>query len=732
MRILTFTTLYPNAAAPSHGVFVENRLRDFIAKTQAELRVIAPIPWFPSGAAAFGKYSAFARAPESEARHGISIQHPRYILPPKIGMTFAAFSLKRCFEKAARNAIATHGDIDLIDAHYLYPDGVAAVAVAQQLDKPVVLTARGSDVSQLTDFPRQRRLILDAINKADAVVCVAKALKDRLIELGAPAEKLHVLRNGVDLEAFKPKDRDAARARFNVTGDVVACVGHLIERKGCDIVIDALAGRSNTTLILAGDGPERTALERRAQSNNVDICFLGTVPHADLPDVYAAADCLALASSREGWPNVLLEAMACGAAAAAAPVWGCKEIVTEPAAGVLAADRSPSAMGAAIDSVLMAAKNPNARTATRRYAERFSWRETSEGLDALFSDILLRKSAARGWRQRPLPARPKGARAKLLVTVDTEEEFNWSSFDANAYTVSDPRHIDRFQTLCAEADARPLYFLTYPLLKDDRTAAYFKSLKATRAADCGLHLHQWTTPPLGGFADVYYSWQGNLPTDIYEEKLKNLADAFADVFGDEATAHRAGRYGVTPAAYGPLARIGITHDFSPSPAFDFSKDGGPNFHQMSNRAFVLETLNAGSVITVPATGARAVRGGSHFLRGGGVAPGFTQSPHASLLRTAFQPPSITAPMRLSSEGARFDDLQALAKHLAGGDAPILTLSLHSTTLTPGVTPYGANEAAVDEFLETTRRFLQFFASELGDIVDLEDVQRLTPPPKTSE
>jgi len=279
MKILTLTSLYPNAAMPSHGVFVENRIRAFIDKSGADVRVCAPVPWFPLKSGIFGKYARWARAPQSEMRSGITVAHPRYFIPPKVGMTYAVEALEGCFRKAAEKAIDDGWDFDLIDAHYLYPDGVAAVRVARQLGKPVVITARG--------------------------------------------KKIEVMRNGVDLNKFQPFDRAASRAKFNLGEEpALISVGHLIDRKGHDLVIEALTDIPEATLLIAGDGDKRASLTTLAQTSGVAnrVRFLGEVSHDELASVYSAADCLILASSREGWPNVLLEAMACGAPAIAAPV----------------------------------------------------------------------------------------------------------------------------------------------------------------------------------------------------------------------------------------------------------------------------------------------------------------------------------------------------------------------------------------------------------------------------
>ena len=159
MQILTFTTLYPSAARPQHGIFVETRLRKLVESGRITARVVAPCPWFPFVSTRFGEYGAMARVPHREVRHGIEIEHPRYPLPPKIGMSMAPLALFAAALPALRREITEGRDFELIDAHYFYPDGVAAVMLGRALDRPVVVTARGSDVNLIADYALPRRWI---------------------------------------------------------------------------------------------------------------------------------------------------------------------------------------------------------------------------------------------------------------------------------------------------------------------------------------------------------------------------------------------------------------------------------------------------------------------------------------------------------------------------------------------------------------------------------------------
>lgn len=392
MRLLTFTTLYPNSEAPYHGVFVENRLRNLVATGEAESRVVAPVPYFPLRMRVFGAYGGYARVAPRECRHGLAVAHPRYTVIPKIGMNLAPGSLAKAGLRTVREVIAAGYDFDLIDAHYFYPDGVAAVAIAEALGKPVTITARGTDINLIPRYPRPRAMILDAARKADGMITVCQALKDEMVQLGIDGEKIVPLRNGVDLDLFRPGDRPAARARYGLSKTTLLSVGHLIPRKAHDLVIGALKYLPDADLLIAGDGPEEKNLKALTAGLGLEsrVRFLGRLEHADLPALYGAADVMVLASSREGWANVLLESMACGTPVVASNVWGTPEVVAEPEAGRLMESRTPEALAAAARELLA---NLPERTATRRYAEGFGWEQTSQGQLALFREILTRRAS---------------------------------------------------------------------------------------------------------------------------------------------------------------------------------------------------------------------------------------------------------------------------------------------------------------------------------------------------
>lgn len=262
--------------------------------------------------------------------------------------------------------------------------------MAADLGKPFTVTARGTDISLIPEFPKPRRMIVDAAAKADGIITVCAALKQGLVALGAAEDKICVLRNGVDLKMFRRGDRPAARQALGLDRPTLLSVGHLIERKGHDLVIRAMVDLPEMGLLIAGDGPEGEALQALARTAGVSdrVRFLGRLAHEALRDVYEAADILVLASSREGWANVLLEAMACGTPVVASNVWGTPEVVEAPEAGELMDERSPGGVARGVRRLL--ARMPE-RSATRAYAEQFSWDDTTEGQIELFRSILDRR-----------------------------------------------------------------------------------------------------------------------------------------------------------------------------------------------------------------------------------------------------------------------------------------------------------------------------------------------------
>jgi hypothetical protein len=160
INILVVTTLYSNIVQFGHGVFVETRVMHLKKSGKVNIKVIAPIPWFPFKSKYFPRYSTVAEIPYFEMRDDIEVYHPRYLVIPKIGMLFTPFFLAISIYIQVNNLKKQDYQFDIIDAHYYYPDGVAAALVTSWLKKPLAITARGTDINLIPNFTLPRKMIL--------------------------------------------------------------------------------------------------------------------------------------------------------------------------------------------------------------------------------------------------------------------------------------------------------------------------------------------------------------------------------------------------------------------------------------------------------------------------------------------------------------------------------------------------------------------------------------------
>ena len=398
IRLLTLTTLFPNNRRPRQGIFVANRLRRLCDSRRIEATVVASLPWFP------GAYREVAAVAEREELMGIDVFHPRYLNIPGIGMRVQPDSLARAILDALERHDLRSERFDVVDAHYFYPDGVAAARVADALGLPLTISARGTDINLIGDIPFARKRMLDAAQRAQALIAVSSALSLKMIALGMPADRIHVFRNGVDADLFAPVGRSEARRRIGLRDDGrwIVGVGNFVPEKGFDLLIRATAMLDDARLLLVGEGPERSALESLAQMVAPGrVEFRANVAQPELRYVYAASDALGLPSLREGWPNVLLEAIACGTPVAASPVGGIPEILRDGAPGRLVSERTPDAWRAALRGILDASMQPEA---VRRHALAFGWDEVVTRQAALYERVV---AAWRSTNAAPAPIADK-------------------------------------------------------------------------------------------------------------------------------------------------------------------------------------------------------------------------------------------------------------------------------------------------------------------------------------
>ncbi len=384
LRVLTLSTLFPNAAQPTLGVFVERQTLGLAALPDVEVQVVSPVGLPPWPLSLHPHYRPRADLPEREQWKGLTVHRPRFRVLPRVGERNAARAMATALLPMLRS-LRLSFPFDVIDAEFFWPDGPAAMLLARALGVPFSIKARGADIQYWGTRPGIGAQIAAAGQAAGGLLAVSGALKQVMAGLGLPDERIRVHYTGVELDRFRPIDRAAAKARLGVSGPLLISAGALIPRKGQAITLRALERLPEATLLLVGDGPDRPALERQAREAGMGerVQFLGSRPHAELPGLIAAADAMILPSSSEGLANAWVEALACGTPIVISDVGGARELLRDEAAGRIVA-REPVSIAAAVRDLLASPPDPER---VRAAAAPFTWERNTAALREHLSEL---------------------------------------------------------------------------------------------------------------------------------------------------------------------------------------------------------------------------------------------------------------------------------------------------------------------------------------------------------
>jgi teichuronic acid biosynthesis glycosyltransferase TuaC len=390
MRVLTFTSLFPNAVYPAHGIFIFQRMHHFARRPGNEVVAVAPVPYFP-GFLKWSKWAGHARVPGEEVLGNMSVYHPRYPLAPNISMPFHGWLM---FLGARHLVCRLHrqAPFDFIDAHYVFPDGFAAVLLGKALGVPVIVSARGTDMNLFPSFRTIRPMIAWTLQRVAGAIAVCTPLRDAMVAAGLPQEKVRVIGNGVEPQRFCPVNQLEARRHLGLPLDarILVAVGGLIQRKGYHYLIPAVAQMAphhpHLKLYILGEGPWQGKLQAMIENLGVrrQVSLVGPRPNDELKYWYSAADISCLASSREGWPNVILESMACGTPVVATRVWGTPEVIVSPQLGEMV-DQTADSIAAGLQAALL--RNWN-RDLVANYARQRTWDQVAAEVEQFFCERL--------------------------------------------------------------------------------------------------------------------------------------------------------------------------------------------------------------------------------------------------------------------------------------------------------------------------------------------------------
>ena len=407
-HIVVLSSLFPSALQPGAGLFVRERM--FRVGAQMPLAVVAPTPWFPlQGLLRLWRPGFRPGAPRHEVQSGHDVWFPRFFsLPGALkqfdGWFMALGALPRMWrlKRASR--------LDLIDAHFGFPDGRAATLLGRWLGVPVTITLRGTEVRHARD-PALAGGLRAALQDASRVFAVSDSLRRVALGLGMAPDRVRVVGNGVDLSRFQPMPRDEARRQLGLPADakVLVTVGALVERKGFHRVIELLPALRErhpglTYLVVGGANPEGDFSEQlRQQVQTLGLTeavrFLGPLAPEALRVPLSAADLFVLPTRNEGWANVLLEAMACGLPVVASDVGGNAEVVSLSVLGTVVPFGDAAALQGAVDAALRTSWDPAALVA---HARANGW---DQRVQVLLGEFRALRTATGGTVAKPLAER---------------------------------------------------------------------------------------------------------------------------------------------------------------------------------------------------------------------------------------------------------------------------------------------------------------------------------------
>jgi len=394
MRIGVLTTSFPRFEGDVAGTFVLGMARALAARGHA-IEVLAPEPGEPAAPWAVGP--------------GVSVIHVPYLRPRSLERTFygagapdnlardplawlgaGPFSL--ALWAAARRRV---GGWDAIVSHWLLPCGLVGAAVRGA--RPHLAVSHSADTHLLARLPGRSRIAHALLSGASALLFASSEGRERFARTLPPGDAAslqaiaHVSPMGIDRPTpGRARDRARLRRAEGLTGLVVLVLGRLVPVKGVADLAVALEGERRVTVLVAGDGPERSRIEEAFRARGVPVRMLGAVDAARRQELFAMADCLVVPSRvlpdgrSEGAPTAALEAMAAGLPVVATRVGGLPEIVPDGKVGLVVPPADATALAAAIRALRddpAARRRMAARAA--RHARAFTWPDLALGLEDL-------------------------------------------------------------------------------------------------------------------------------------------------------------------------------------------------------------------------------------------------------------------------------------------------------------------------------------------------------------
>lgn len=289
----------------------------------------------------------------------------------------------------------------------------------------------------------------------------------------------------------------------------------------------------------------------------------------------------------------------------------------------------------------------------------------------------------------------EGFGQRFLLTVDTEEEFNWDApFQRSGHRLEHVERLAKFQRFCEGLGVAPVYLIDYPIADSALASQILRGPIEAGLAEAGVQLHPWVNPPHEETVTDFNSFVGNLPYELERAKLFRLRDAIISNFGAQPRIYRAGRYGLGPNTARILREAGIAIDTSVRARFDYSANGGRNYRDHPVHPYWIDAGR--SLLELPLS---TIFTGALRRHGARIYPTLWRWPR---MRGVMARLKLMERVPLTPEGVTVDEaIQAADVALADG-LPLLVFSFHSPSLQPGNTPYVRDEADLDRLYDWWR------------------------------
>lgn len=388
-KLLIVSNLYPNSSEPTRGVFTKQIAEHLIE--YYDIKVVAPLPWAPKWTHKI--LTSAVDVPFHESIDGIDVYHPRHFVIPKIGRSlYGFFFFAGVFLTLSK--LKKEFKPNLINVHWIYPDGFGTVLAAKLLKIPVVTHSLGCDINEYSKFFFRRQLIKLTLRNANRNIVVSSALKQKCINFGAKESDTHIILNGVNSDVFYNRDKIELRNQLGLPLDkkIFLFAGNFNIEKGLKHLINAFylitKKHSDVLLYIVGSGPLEQEIKEQIKTlgieNTVRLC--GRIPHSEIPQYLGAADFLCLPSLREGCPNIVLEALSSGTPVLSSEVGAVPDILASAGVplGLLSPPEDSDALANNMEKAL------NSEWFVRENFNWMNWHDNAEMISKVFDEVALK------------------------------------------------------------------------------------------------------------------------------------------------------------------------------------------------------------------------------------------------------------------------------------------------------------------------------------------------------